>query len=104
MTNNNFMTKEELAKKAHDLYEYKAKLYNYTTRLDTRDFDPESPNGKLMIDVFDSILNEIKIEIESCFYEMRDYKANKEISEDYAIGYGNSIIDMRENLIKKNLL
>lgn len=37
-----------LARKFHDRYEEIAPLYGYKTREDTKDFDPESPNGKLM--------------------------------------------------------
>lgn len=39
------------AKQFHDTYERLAPQFGYETRLDTRQFDPESPNGKLMIAV-----------------------------------------------------
>lgn len=42
---------EERAKEFHDVYERCAPEFGYETREDTKDFDPESPNGKLMIRV-----------------------------------------------------
>jgi hypothetical protein len=40
-----------MAKQFDDLYEKLAPLFGYETRADTKQFDPESPNGKLMIAV-----------------------------------------------------
>jgi hypothetical protein len=37
-----------LARQFHERYEEVAPLYGYTTRNDTRIFDPESTNGRLM--------------------------------------------------------
>lgn len=42
---------EALARKFHDVYERLAAQFGYETRKDTRSFDPESANGKLMIAV-----------------------------------------------------
>lgn len=39
----------ELAELFHDTYETLAPAYGYETRPDTKAFDPESKNGKLMI-------------------------------------------------------
>lgn len=41
----------------HDRYEMLAPSYGYETREETRHFDPESANGKLMIAVCDGILS-----------------------------------------------
>lgn len=41
----------ELAKLFHDTYERLAPEYGYKTREDTKEFDPFSPNGRLMIEV-----------------------------------------------------
>ena len=38
----------KLASIFHDTYEAFAPAYGYETRKETRDFEPESPNGKLM--------------------------------------------------------
>lgn len=42
---------ERLARLFHEAYERLAPEYGYETREETRDFDPESPNGRLMIAV-----------------------------------------------------
>lgn len=42
---------EHLARRFHETYERLAPLYGYTTREETRTFDPTTPNGKLMIAV-----------------------------------------------------
>ena len=41
----------EIAKLFHDTYEKLAPEYGYKTREDTKEFDPFSPNGRLMIEV-----------------------------------------------------
>lgn len=41
----------ELARKFHEAYERLAPLYGYETRQETREFDPTSNNGRLMIAV-----------------------------------------------------
>ena len=48
----------------HDTYERLAPSFGYETRKETRAFDPESPNGKLMIAVCAQILVRIEREIE----------------------------------------
>lgn len=52
------MEKIENAKRFHDLYEGLAPKYGYKTREDTKEFDPESPNGKLMIEVVNTLIAE----------------------------------------------
>ena len=46
------MNYERLAREFHDIYERLAPKFGYMTREDTRNFDPNSPNGKLMIATF----------------------------------------------------
>jgi hypothetical protein len=46
----------ELAKKFHELYEKNAPNYGYETRKETREFNEDTPNGKLMIAVCEQIL------------------------------------------------
>ena len=55
MTETNARTRE-LAKRFHDTYERLAPPFGYATRSDTKTFDPESPNGKLMVAVCSEIL------------------------------------------------
>ena len=54
----------DLAREFHDAYERLAPAYGYTTRQDTREFDPDSPNGKLMTAVCSEVLGGMEAEIE----------------------------------------
>lgn len=45
------MSNEEIARLFHDTYERLAPEFGYETRKDTKQFDPNSPNGKLMVAV-----------------------------------------------------
>jgi hypothetical protein len=47
-----------LAKKFHDIYERLAPSFGYKTRPDTKEFNPDSPNGQLMIAVCKEILSQ----------------------------------------------
>lgn len=49
-----------MALRFHEAYERLAPSFGYTTRTETRAFDPESSNGKLMIAVCDEILQSAK--------------------------------------------
>ena len=48
-----------VAEKFHDTYERLAPSFGYETRPDTKRFDPESPNGKLMIAVCEAVLSDL---------------------------------------------
>ena len=48
----------DLARKFHEIYERLAPIYGYQTREDTREFDPESTNGRLMIAVCKQLARE----------------------------------------------
>ena len=50
-----------LAMKFHRYYEEFAPQYGYETREETREFDPESKNGKLMIKVCELILADLVV-------------------------------------------
>ena len=50
------MTPEKLARKFHEIYERLAPNFGYDTRPETRCFNPESKNGKLMVAVCDEVL------------------------------------------------
>jgi len=45
-----------LAKLFHEIYERRAPEFGYETRKETKEFDPETPNGKLMIAVCGEII------------------------------------------------
>lgn len=46
-----------LAVRFHTIYEQLAPQFGYETRKETREFDPNTPNGKLMVAVCKRILN-----------------------------------------------
>lgn len=48
----------ETAQHFHDVYEELSPQFNYTTRLETRVFDPDSPNGKLMIATIERLVRD----------------------------------------------
>lgn len=47
-----------LARRFHEVYERLAPSFGYTTRPETREFDPESANGRLMIAVCEELLRD----------------------------------------------
>jgi hypothetical protein len=47
-----------LAKRFHEVYERLAPLHGYTTRESTREFNPDSANGKLMVAVCREIMKD----------------------------------------------
>lgn len=62
------MKAEELAVLFHDTYERLAPSFGYTTRPDTREFNPASSNGKLMIAVCGEVLNQLQFPSGVCFH------------------------------------
>ena len=50
----------ELAKLFHETYERLSPRYGYETKQDTKYFEPDSPNGRLMIAVCDTLLFELR--------------------------------------------
>ena len=49
-----------LARRFHELFEQTAPIFGYETRKETKEFDPESPNGRLMAYVCFQIVKEEK--------------------------------------------
>lgn len=49
---------EKWAKLFHNTYEQLAPSFGYETRTDTKVFDPESKNGKLMIEVCNRVIDQ----------------------------------------------
>jgi len=49
----------DLAGLFHETYERLAPSFGYTTRPETREFDPDSPNGRLMIAVSGEVLRKL---------------------------------------------
>ena len=55
------MKAKKLAEEFHEAYERLAPEYGYSTRTDTRDFNPATPNGQLMIAVCSEILTKYEV-------------------------------------------
>ena len=55
---------EKLARKFHETYERLAPQFGYSTRKETKEFDPQSSNGKLMIAVCSEIRADLAAERE----------------------------------------
>lgn len=53
------MDAKELAERFHEAYERLAPQFGYTTRPETRVFDPESNNGRLMIAAIEEVCGNI---------------------------------------------
>ena len=71
---------EKLARRFHEVYERLAPSYGYETRSETREFDPESPNGELMIRVCGEVCGEAAAEIERLRESCRSlYDENKRL-------------------------
>lgn len=67
---------EDLAKLFHDVYEKLAPAYGYETRKETRTFDPESKNGKLMIAVAHEVRTRVieKLANQSAAYLLQSHR------------------------------
>lgn len=50
-----------LARRFHEFYEQSASAFGYETKKETKEFNPESPNGRLMAWVCYEIVKEEKI-------------------------------------------
>lgn len=59
MTNTSDMREaERLAREFHKIYEELAPSYGYETKVDTRNFDPSTPNGRLMISTCQKLIEQ----------------------------------------------
>lgn len=68
---NNTNDWREIAKTFHDTYEDLAPQFGYITKPETREFDVESNNGKLMIEVCKRIITQQQ---ENVRREIREYQ------------------------------
>ena len=56
------------ARRFHEVYEELAPSFGYETRTDTREFDPNSKNGKLMIAVCSMVIDEaMEMQRKACY-------------------------------------
>lgn len=63
------MTTEQMARRFHEAYERLATQFGYGTRPDTKVFDPESKNGKLMMAVCAELFPQVPLPSNGRFYE-----------------------------------
>ena len=61
-----------LTEKFHETYERLAYQFNYSTREDTREFDPESTNGRLMLAVVEEVIGPVLTERDKLKAELAD--------------------------------
>lgn len=61
-------TGEQLAERFHEIYERRAPEFGYETRKETREFDPTTPNGKLMIATCTEIAAYVNVLIDALQY------------------------------------
>lgn len=61
-----------LAERFHSLYEEIAPLYRYETRKETRKWDPESPNGQLMLATCNGVMGPV-IAVLQAIADMPEY-------------------------------
>lgn len=74
------MKKQEiLARAFHNIYEELAPQFGYETRTETRQFDPTTPNGRLMIAVCERIIDDIQESITSMMNDR--YREIQQIDE-----------------------
>ena len=69
------MNKQEILEMTilfHDTYEKLAPKYGYETRKDTKEFNPNTPNGMLMIEVVGIVCKAIEEKIDWCKHHSHD--------------------------------
>lgn len=100
---------EELARKFHDTYERLAPDYGYETRDDTKEFDPTSPNGQLMIAVCGEVAGQLEAERDeliAALTQQRDEARDllKKIADQGCSGCGcaNDFSDEIDDLLKES--
>lgn len=79
----------QIARKFHKVYEKLAPEFGYTTRPETREFDENSSNGKLMIAVCkEVVLEELDKAREEVLLELLEKKTNYKIEK---VGHGYKV-------------
>jgi len=91
---------EKLARGFHEVYKRLAPLW-YKTREETRDFDPKSPNGKLMIRVCGEVFGEA-VEIERLQAEIKELRGLLKECQIYVEARMSSVdIELRDRIEKE---
>ena len=89
---NDEIDNETLARIFHKAYERLAPQFGYETRSDTREFDPSTPNGRLMIAVCGEVRHALQVADLVPAEQLRDAEARVRAMEKY----------LRENRRKVN--
>jgi hypothetical protein len=85
-------TPETLARFFHDTYENLAPSFGYETRKDTREFNPESQNGRLMVTVCGAVL----LRFNTALAAEREQKKNEHKLYQTELGRADRATDERE--------
>ena len=93
------MNKEilEITKKFHDTYEKLASEYTYETREDTKVFDINSNNGKLMYATVNEIVSPILEENQALNKQVEDYK---KLGFKHLVDKNNNLENQQKEFIK----
>ena len=99
---------KNIARLFHDTYETLAPAYGYETREDTKEFDPNSKNGKLMIAVCDFVIKSYTKDLLQSVMEMAEGMKRSMYSDGYGSaqdpavaeenGYNDALSDFINNL------
>ena len=92
------MMSDDLARRFHDVYERLAPEYGYTTRTDTREFDPQSNNGRLMIAVCGEVAGEQQAEIERLRARVAELEAERDEYKEALYAAGVKYATLRDKL------
>ena len=93
---------EELAKTFHEVYEKLAPAYGYETNKETRIFDKNSRNGKLMIATCEGILNMLDSELISEIEKKMEKEAQQKSKQNRVFHQGRyDLLTEIINLIKE---
>ena len=87
---------ERIARQFHDTYERLAPQFGYETRKDTKVFDPQSQNGRLMIAVCAEVIGEIGRERDEARLQYRS-------TEALAMALVKTINEMKEERVDLKL-
>jgi hypothetical protein len=93
-----------LAKRFHEFYEQSAPAFGYKTKEETKEFDPESPNGRLMAWVCFQIVKEEKQKVlkDICPHP-RKLLGSVEKNDVWREGYNKCLWDIKQRINKLDI-
>lgn len=96
-------TPEQTARLFHDTYERLAPRFGYETRQDTKQFDPTSKNGKLMIAVCGEVAGKLVSERDAAQAQLALYKRDFNASRTEELEVSLSAAQKREDAAEKRV-